>query len=111
MRWRMASAMNSHGMLQWLQVFVSQCLSPIRLIEELLPRARADAVSWVRRLPLWDEYRGQFPDQVVALARVISRRAMKAFNLSLTDDGRVLQRHAEGKALPSPQPTLTYSLT
>jgi hypothetical protein len=103
--------MNSHDTLQRLHDSLSQGIPPTRLIEELLPRTRADALAWARRLPLWDEYRGQFSDQVVALARVISRRAMKAFHLSLTEDGRLRQPHAEGKALPAPQPSLTFSLT
>ena len=84
--------MHSHDTLQQLQHSLSQGIPPTRLIEDLLPRTCADALAWARRLPLWDEYRRQFPDQAVALTRIISRRAMKAFNLALTEDSRVLER-------------------
>jgi hypothetical protein len=96
--------------LQHLQDRLGRSAAPARIIEDLLPRTRADAVAWVRRLPLWDEYRGQYPDQVVALARVISRRAMREFDLAIGEDGRVLERVREGTPWNTPAPALTFPL-
>jgi hypothetical protein len=68
---------------------------PLKLIEQSMPLFHADAVAWARRLPLWDEYRGQYSDQVISLARIISQRAMREFGLALTEDGRVIDRYQQ----------------
>ncbi len=84
--------------------------APADLIAELLPSTRAEAVTWARRTAGWDEYRGRYPGQAVAVARVVSRRAMRAFDLTLTEDGRVLDRHAEGLPFRPPEPTRVFPL-
>lgn len=65
---------------------------PLDVINELSPKLKSDAISWARHLPAWDEYRGQASDQVLAIARTVSRRAMKAFNLEIDREGRVAER-------------------
>jgi hypothetical protein len=65
-----------------------------RIIEEFLPHSHSEAVAYARRLPLWDEYRGQFPSQVVAIARILSRRGMSQFGLILDHDGRVVPQQS-----------------
>jgi hypothetical protein len=83
---------------------------PARVIEELLPLTPDEAVGWARRLPAWDEYRGPFQGQAVALARVVSRRAMRAFGLAFSEDGRVVGRPREGRPWPAPIPVQTFRL-
>jgi hypothetical protein len=80
---------------------------PLELIDTLMPIFASDAITWARRLPHWDEFRGQYPDQAVSLARVVSRRAMREFGLAMTDDGRVVERHAP---MPRPVPEMTFPL-
>jgi hypothetical protein len=96
--------------LQHIQERLRQGLGPQQVIEELLPVTPTDAVTWARRLPGWEEYGGQFPTQVVALARVVSLRAMRAFSLSLSEDGRVLGRRKEVRPWQPPKPSLTFRL-
>jgi hypothetical protein len=84
--------------------------APAEVIAELLPRSREEAVAYARRLPLWDEYRGRYSDQAVALACVISRRAMREFGLAIGEDGRVTERFREGVTPPTPKPSLTFPL-
>lgn len=81
--------------------------SPIDLIERLIPLARSDAITWARRLTHWDEYRGQHTDQVVAVARVISRRAMREFGLAITEDGRVVECNRQTPR-SEPKPEMTF---
>lgn len=76
---------------------------PVVLIEQLAPRTHAEAVTWARRLPLWDEYRGEFPDQAVSLARAVSRRAMREFGLVFDAEGRVVEQ----KSAQPPKPRET----
>jgi hypothetical protein len=82
----------------------------MQVIAELLPRTRTEAVTWAQRLPAWDEYQGEYPDQVIGLARVVSRRAMRGFALTLSEDGRVVGRLREGKPGQTPEPSLTFLL-
>ncbi len=70
--------------------------TPINVIDALSPQSHAQAVTWSRRLPLWDEYRGDYTGQVVALARAVSRRAMREFGLVFDAEGRVVQKE-EGR--------------
>jgi hypothetical protein len=99
-----------HDTLQRIQERLSQGLTPQQVIEQLLPRTHGDAMTWAGRLPGWDEYRGQYPAQTVALARVISRRAMRTFGLTLSEDGRVVDGHHKGKPCPTPKPSLAFRL-
>jgi hypothetical protein len=96
--------------LQHIQERLRQGLVPQQVIEELLPLTRTDAVTWTRRLSAWEEYGEQFPAQVVALARIVSLLAMRAFGLSLSEDGRVVERLREGKPGRTPKPSLTFLL-
>jgi hypothetical protein len=61
-------------------------------------------------LPAWEEYRGQYPDQAIGLARVVSRRAMRSFGLSLSQDGRVSGGLQGSKSWQTPKPSLTFRL-
>ena len=99
--------------LREIQDRLSQGLVPQQVIEELLPLTRSDAVTWTRRLPCWEEHDGQFPFQVIALARVISRQAMRAFDLKLSEDGRVVDGRREGERrqqLQTQPASLTFPL-
>jgi hypothetical protein len=79
-------------------------LSPAEVVEEFQPVTKAQALAYARRMPLWDEYRGEFSGQAVALARVLSRRAMRRYGLTLTAEGRVvedpLRRPGRARAAP-----------
>lgn len=55
--------------LQRIQQRLGQGVAPAVFIEELLPRSRDAALSWVSRLAVWEEYRQAYPTQVVALAQ------------------------------------------
>jgi hypothetical protein len=89
---------------------LAQGTSPADLIRELVPRTRSQAVSWARRLPYWDEFRGHFPDQVVAAARLVSKRAMKEHGLAFDDEGRVLEEPRDGRRREN-QTTVSFPLT
>jgi hypothetical protein len=102
--------MNSEGTLQRIQTRLRQPVAPVQVIEELLPRTRTEAITWAQRLAAWDEYRGQYPGQVVALARVVSLRAMRTFGFTLSEDGRVVSRLREGKRWQTPTPSLSFRL-
>lgn len=96
--------------LKHIQERLSHGLGPQQVIEELLPQTRTDAMTWGRRLPGWEEYGGPFPAQVVALARVVSLRAMRAYRLTLNEDGRVVERRREEQPWKPQKPSLTFPL-
>jgi hypothetical protein len=93
-----------------IQERLSQGASAIVVIEEMMPRTRDEALSWGRRLAVWDEYAPQYPAQAVALARIVSRRTMREFSLTLRDDGRVVEKSREPIPWQTPMPTLTFPL-
>jgi hypothetical protein len=97
--------------LRRIQERLDQQASPAAIIEEMLPRTRDGALSWGRRLLVWDDYQRQYPAQVVALARIISQRAMREHGLALRKDGRVVKQAAEGKGWKTPRPAATFPLT
>jgi hypothetical protein len=91
--------------LHRIQDGVAQNPDPLPLIEQLAARTPADAIQWARRLPLWDDFRGQYPGNVVAVARLISRRAMKEFRLVFDAEGRVVEEKEIRPGVPEPRPT------
>ena len=64
--------------------------TPAQLIEKLLPFTDAEAVTWVRRLPFWEEFRGEFSGQAIAVARLVSLRSMREFGLAFDRQGKVV---------------------
>jgi hypothetical protein len=96
--------------LKRIQDRLGQGVAPAQIIEELLPRTRDAALSWARRLAGWEEYQQAYPTQVIALARLVSLRAMREHGLMLRDDGHVVDRPREGKPWKTPQPALTFRL-
>jgi hypothetical protein len=76
------------------------------IIESLLPRETP--VTWARRLSGWEDY--SFPAQVIAVARIISQRAMKENGLKLTEDGRVVSRDAKVRMDPKPERTFQIAV-
>lgn len=92
-----------------IQARLSEGAYPPVLIEEMLPRTRDDALSWARHLSYWDEYQPHYPAQVIALARLVSRRSMREFRLTLRKDGRVVEQPREVKPWKTP-PAVTFSL-
>jgi hypothetical protein len=94
-----------------IQERLNENASPAAIIAEMLPQTRDEALSWGRRLTIWEEYHRHYPAQVIALARVISRRAMHEYALTLQEDGRVIERPAEGKPWKTPRPAATFALT
>src|SRR5262249_18699152 len=68
----------------------SQRAAPAQIIADLLPQTRPGALTWAQRLPGWDEYRKQFSGQVIAIARVVSKRSMRLHGLAFDDEGRVV---------------------
>ncbi|HZZ77136.1 MAG TPA: hypothetical protein VFE62_01375 [Gemmataceae bacterium] len=70
------------------------------MIDELTPDFPAQGVKWAQCLSYWEAFRGQFPDQAVAIARVISKRAMREFGLAFDSEGRVVEKNAGAGAEP-----------
>jgi hypothetical protein len=99
------------GKLQDIQERLSQGHPPTQVIETLSPQTRTDAESWLRRLPIWTEFAGQVPAQVIALARIISQRAMRYFQLKLSDDGRVVSSQFSGPPFETPRPSKSFKLS
>jgi hypothetical protein len=83
--------------------------SPTDLIDELMPGFPIEALTWARRLSHWDEFRGQFSDQAIGVARVVSRRAMREFGLAISDDGCVVDFNSRPVKI-DPKPELTFTL-
>ena len=102
---------SQEDILRRIQERLNEGAAPATVIEEMLPKSRDEAVFWGRRLPGWEEYQNDFPAQVVAMARVISRRAMQQYRLILREDGRVAERRVEGKGWKTPLPAAAFSLT
>ena len=96
--------------LEKIRERLSQDATPAAIIEEMMPKTCEEAFTWSGRLPGWDEYQDRFQAQAVALARVISRRAMKEFRLMIRDDGRVVERLAERKGWKTPPPAAIFPL-
>lgn len=96
--------------LEKIRERLSQGAAPAAIIKEMLPQSRDDALFWGRRLPVWDDYRAAYPAQVIALARLISRQAMKAFRLTMREDGRVVERPPEGRRRKTSRPKDTFPL-
>ena len=93
-----------------IQYRLSHDAAPAVIIKEMLPQSRDEAFAWSGRLPGWDEYRDRFPAQAIAVARLISRQAMKAFRLTMRDDGSVVERPAEGRQRKTSNPKDTFPL-
>jgi hypothetical protein len=81
---------SSQDILQRIQDCLAQGTKPAHIIADLLPQARTDALTWAQRLPGWDEYRQQYSGQIIAIARVVSKRAMRLHGLAFDDEGRVV---------------------
>lgn len=86
-------SMTAEATLRQLQERLNQSVPLTELVEESQPETKADAIRWARHLSAFDEYRNRCPNRVIALARIIARRALKEYQLVLTEDGRVLERH------------------
>jgi hypothetical protein len=102
--------LSPHDTLDRIETLLSRGTLPARLIAGMLPRSRDEAIGWARRLPGWDEQRDRYPDQTVAIARIISRQAMRTFHLTLSDDGRVIERPDAGGRRPPPAPPQQFRL-
>jgi hypothetical protein len=102
---------NQDQTLRRIQERLDQRAAPLAIIEEMVPRTRDGALSWGRRLAVWDDYQRDYPAQVVALARIISQRAMREHGLTLRKDGRLVKQPAEGKGWKTPSPAATFALT
>ncbi len=61
-----------------------------------MPRSPEQA-AWARRLPAWDDHRDRYPAAVIAIACLVSRGAMRVFDLAYSRDGRVIGRIGEGR--------------
>ncbi len=97
--------------LRHIQERLEQQTAPAAIIEEMLPQSRDGALSWGRHLAVWDDYQREYPAQVIALARIISQRAMREHGLALRKDGRVVAPPTEGKGWKTPRPVVTFTLT
>ena len=83
---------------------------PTDLIDELMPQFPVDAIRWLRHLTVWDGFRGQFPDQAIAIVRIVSHRAKREFGLSVTNDGRVVEEVKAPRINPAPDDTFTLTI-
>jgi hypothetical protein len=81
-----------YPLLSTIRDRLAQGTAPATVIEELAPKSPANALALGRRLSLWDEARGEFSAQVVAIARILSRRAMAQHGLSFDSAGRVVDK-------------------
>lgn len=97
--------------LRHIEKRLSQGVAPAVIIKEMLPNTRDGALSWGRRLAVWDDYHREYSAQVVALARLISQRAMREHGLTLRKDGRVVKQSAEGKGGKTPRPAAIFPLS
>ena len=80
---------------------IEQALSsadPLAIIERLRPQTFQHAMTWARRLPLWEDFQGSA--QAIAVARLISRRAMKEHQLAFDAEGRVIDESKKSTAKP-----------
>jgi hypothetical protein len=102
--------LSTHDALDRIQSLLSQGTPPARLIADLRPRTHDEAIAWARRLTGWEEERGRYPDQAVAIARIISRQAMRAFSMTVSEDGRVIERSDAGGRRPPPAPVQRFRL-
>jgi len=98
-------------LLRQIHERLSQGLPATQVIEALSPRTRTEAETWIRRLPLWIEFTGQVPAQAVAIARIIGQRAMRCFNLKLSDDGRVVSSQLHRPPFETPRPSKKFKLS
>jgi len=89
-------------LLSRIQAHLAEGMNPIGIIEELAPRSSAEATAFGRRLPLWEEYAGQFSPQVVGIARVLSRRGLRQFGLGLSPEGHVVETSPKQKGRVPP---------
>jgi hypothetical protein len=103
-----------HPLLSTIRDRLAQGTAPTTVIEELAPQSPVTALALGRRLPLWDEARGEFSSQVVAIARILSRRGMAQYGLSFDSTGRVVEKRvlhpgASAKHLPTRRFPLTVA--
>jgi hypothetical protein len=90
---------------------LDQGAAPTDIIEQLTPRSRDAGAALARRLPLWDEYRGEYSDQVIAIARVLSLRAMGRFGLAFDNGVRLVTSTKErGGSKPRARPSWRFSV-
>ncbi len=95
--------------LRHIQERLGQHTAPSAIIVEMLPHTRDAALSWGRRLAVWDDYHREYPAQVIALARIVSQRAMREHGLTLRQDGHVVEQR-EGKGWKTPRPAAVFPL-
>jgi len=82
--------------------------SPGQVIEALAPKTASGALSWARRLSGWEEF--PFPAQVIGVARIISKIAMRAYGLKLTPEGRVVSHEVKGWQDRKPERTFLLAI-
>src|SRR5205085_10724653 len=97
--------------LQQIGDRLAQGDAPTDLTGELLPKTRAEAVTWARRLPLWEEHRSEFGPRAVAVARIVSKRAMRQFGLVFDAEGRVVEESRQTPGGFKEPPAVTFPLT
>jgi len=68
-------------------------------------------MAFARRIALWEEFRGEYGNQAVAIAAAVSRRGMKEFSLEFSQEGRLGERWTQrGRNYPPP-PCLRIPIT
>ena len=64
--------------------------TPEAVIASLVPATLHEAEAWGRRLPLWQEFLPAFGTQVVAVARVVTKRGLRLHRRTLDAEGRLV---------------------
>ncbi len=97
--------------LQAIRDALQRPTAPLTVIEEHQPRSADETLTWARRRALWDDYHGQFSDQVIAIATVLSRRAMRQLGLWFAEDGRLREARPEPLGQRPHEPADSFTLT
>ncbi len=93
-----------------IQQGLARGASPIELIDALQPKTAFGAEEWIRSLPMFSPYEYLHSQQVVSIARIIAKRAMREFSLKLTEDGRVIDANQKRPDWSTPKPTTKFTL-
>ena len=96
--------------LAQIQQGIARGNSPLELIDALMPKTTLGAEEWIRSLPMFPAYPHLHTEQVVAIARIIAKRAMREFSLKLTEDGRVIDARQKRPDWSTPKPKSNFTL-
>lgn len=95
--------------LAQVQQGLARGTTPIELIDVLMPKTPLGAEEWIRCLPIFSGHQYLYSEQIVAIARIVAKRAMSEFSLKLTGDGRIVDTRQKCHR-KTPEPSATFKL-